>query len=225
MREKEVDTMERRFVREKTTDVKKNPAKKMAKGMSKFAFFTGLIVIAIIFVFYQHKNREDVGKNEKVATTEIEKLSTKDLETGYPETPVEVMKLYGRMNQYIYNTKGLDDKEFDTLLNQLRMFYSAPLLQQNPVEEQKELLRAEAQSFIEKKRRIANYTVDKSSSVKYKEINGQECAYIQMAYFMNEKGDYTKSFQDYVLVKENNKWKILAFKKNTDNSTTENEES
>ena len=31
---------------------------------------------------------------------------------------------------------------------------------------------------------------------------------------MNEKGNYSKSYQDYVLVNEDNKWKIFAFKKN-----------
>ena len=35
-----------------------------------------------------------------------------------------------------------------------------------------------------------------------------------MAYFLNEKGNYSKSFQDYILIRENDQWKIMAFKKN-----------
>ena len=31
---------------------------------------------------------------------------------------------------------------------------------------------------------------------------------------MSENGNYSKVFQDYILVKEENRWKILAFKKN-----------
>lgn len=193
---------------------KKSPVQKMAKNMSVFAFLMCLVVIGLIFAYYQHKKEGGIVSGENEATTEVEKLAAKDLELGYPETPVEVMKLFGRLNQCMYNT-SVDDEEFNQLLTQLRTLYSTTLLEQNTFEEQKAGLKAEIQDFSSNKRRIVNYTVDKSSSVKYRQINGQQCAYIQMAYFMSENSKYSKSFQDYVLVKEDNNWKILAFKKNT----------
>ena len=190
----------------------KNPAQRFAKNMSTFAFIMCLIVIGLIFVFYQHKDKGQSADNIAKKPTEVEKLAAKDLEVAYPGTPVEVMKLYGRINQCMYNT-NMDDEEFDQLLGQLRMLYSSTLLEQNTIEEQKNNLQAEISEFTKNKRRIVNYTVDKSSSVKYQKINGQECAYVQIAFFMSENYNYSKSFQDYVLVKENNSWKILAFKK------------
>lgn len=185
----------------------------MAKNMSTFAFLTCIIVIAVIFVIYQKKNR---GQDDAVASTptnEIERLAEKDLETGYPETPVAVMKLFGRINQCMYNTDDMKEEDFDALLNQMRVLYSTTLLDENSFEEQRKNLKEEIESFHSDKRKIVNYTVDKSSSVQYKKVDGQECAYLQMAYFMNEKGKYAKSFQNYVLVKEQDDWKILAFKK------------
>lgn len=200
--------------RKKTTGGK-NPAQKMAKNMSVFAGIVCLIVIGITFVYYQHKNsdRSEWGDN---ASSEVQKLSAKDLEVAYPETPAEVMKLYGRISQCLYNTDGLSDEEFDKLLAQLRMLYSTTLLEQNSFEEQRENLQEELKEFGSKKRKIVNCSVDKSSSVKYKEVEGKECAYIQISFFMSENGKYSKSFQDYVLVKENSDWKILAFKKDVD---------
>ena len=115
----------------------------------------------------------------------------------------------------------MSDKQFDELLTQMRLLYSNSLLSQNSFEEQREDLKAEIKAFREVKRRIVNYTVEKSSSVQYKTIENQDCAFVQMAYFMSEKGNYTKSFQDYILVKENGKWKILSFKKNVSQNAQE----
>ena len=214
--------MQRRNV--PTGNDKRTPAQKMAKNMTIFAFVTCLLVIGVIYVFYQHKNADKVESGNMPSATELQKLTEKDLEMGYPETPTEVVKFFARINQYIYNTGGLDDETFDKLLNQLRMLYSKSLLDQNTFEEQKENFIAEVQEFQKKKRKIANYTVDKESSLKYLDYDGQKCAFIQISFFMTENGNYSKVFQDYILVKEEKHWKILAFKKNV-NSNQEKSES
>ncbi|MCI9412443.1 MAG: hypothetical protein HFG36_10330 [Eubacterium sp.] len=214
--------MQRRNV--PTGNDKRTPAQKMAKNMTIFAFVTCLLVIGVIYVFYQHKNADKVESGNMPSATELQKLTEKDLEMGYPETPTEVVKFFARINQYIYNTGGLDDETFDKLLNQLRMLYSKSLLDQNTFEEQKENFIAEVQEFQKKKRKIANYTVDKESSLKYLDYDGQKCALIQISFFMTENGNYSKVFQDYILVKEEKHWKILAFKKNV-NSNQEKSES
>ncbi len=214
--------MQRRNV--PTGNNKRTPAQKMAKNMTIFAFVTCLLAIGVIYVFYQHKNADKAESGNIPSATELQKLTEKDLEMGYPETPTEVVKFFARINQYIYNTGGLDDETFDKLLNQLRMLYSKSLLDQNTFEEQKENFIAEVQEFQKKKRKIANYTVDKESSLKYLDYDGQKCAYIQVSFFMTENGNYSKVFQDYILVKEEKHWKILAFKKNV-NSNQEKSES
>ncbi len=188
----------------------KNSAQKMARSMSVFAFLACLIVIGVIIAYYQHK--KNGGIEVETASTEVERLVAKDMDMGYPGTPAEVMKLFGRINQCMYN-KELDDESFDKLLEQLRLMYSESLLEQNLFEDQRKNLKAEIEKFMSEEGKIANFTVDKGSSVKYKTINGQECAYVQLAFFLNHNNQYSKSFQNYVLVKENNQWKILAFYK------------
>ena len=214
--------MQRRNV--PTGNNKRTPAQKMAKNMTIFAFVTCLLAIGVIYVFYQHKNADKAESGNIPSATELQKLTEKDLEMGYPETPTEVVEFFARINQYIYNTGGLDDETFDKLLNQLRVLYSKSLLDQNTFEEQKENFIAEVQEFQKKKRKIANYTVDKESSLKYLDYDGQKCALIQISFFMTENGNYSKVFQDYILVKEEKHWKILAFKKNV-NSNQEKSES
>lgn len=198
------------------------PAKKMAKNITGFAFLAGLLIVVAIAFFYAHKEKQDTTTDSSTAS-EAERLIGKDLEVGYPDTPTEVLKLFGRMNQCIYNN-NMSDKQFDELVNQMRLLYSNSLLSQNPFEEQRDSLKEEIAEFRKQKRRIANYTVDKGSSVQYKTIQNQDCAYVQMAYFMKENGNYTKSFQEYILVKENKKWKILSFQKNVSKDESKTEE-
>lgn len=209
--------MERRMKRtpRRSAETEQSPAKKMAKNMTLFVFLTCLVVIVIMFLYYRHKNS---GQPEQLGGTtkaEVDRLAEKDLEVGYPDTPTELLKLLGRLNQCMYNT-DLSDEQFDALLNQLRMLYSTSLLDQNPLEEHRKNLREEIESFDNAKTSIVSYTVDKGGSVKYETVEGQECAYLQMAYFLKENGKSpksSKSFQDYVLVKENGDWKIMAFKR------------
>lgn len=214
--------MERRMPKRHVQQTQPAPAKKMAKNITGFAFFAGLLIVVAIAFFYAHKEKQDTTIDNTTAS-EAERLINKDLEVGYPDTPTEVLKLFGRMNQCIYNN-NMSDKQFDELVNQMRLLYSNSLLSQNPFEEQRDNLKDEIQEFRKQKRRIANYTVDKGSSVKYKTIQNQDCTYVQMAYFMKENGNYTKSFQEYILVKENGRWKILSFQKNVSKDESKTEE-
>lgn len=201
-------------MRRRTEGQNKTPAQKMAKNMSIFAFLTCLIVIGILMVFYQRKN-DLATSDDSEPKTESGKIAAKDLEVDYPATPTEVMKFLGRINKCLYNS-DLSEEEQGQLLEQLRGLYSQKLLEQNPPEEHKQNLVKELDEFSSKTYRIVNYTVDKSSSVKYETVEGQECAYLQVAYFVKNRKESKSatSVQDYVLVKEDNKWKILAFKSN-----------
>ena len=164
--------MERRMPKRHVQQTQPAPAKKMAKNITGFAFFAGLLIVVAIAFFYAHKEKQDTTIDNTTAS-EAERLINKDLEVGYPDTPTEVLKLFGRMNQCIYNN-NMSDKQFDELVNQMRLLYSNSLLSQNPFEEQRDNLKDEIQEFRKQKRRIANYTVDKGSSVKYKTIQNQD---------------------------------------------------
>ncbi len=196
-------------------DQGKTPAQKMAKNISVFAFVTCLIVIGILMVFYQRKNSDKSELADGEPKTESGKIVAKDMEVDYPATPTEVLKFLGRINKCLYNGEASEEEQ-EKILEQLRLMYSQKLLEQNPLEEHRANLVKELEEFSSKNYRIANCTVGKSSSVKYETVEGQECAYLQVAYFLKSRKENksAKSYQNYVLVKEEDKWKILAFKGN-----------
>jgi hypothetical protein len=185
---------------------------KKRRSIVTFSFVICLVAVAAIGGYYQVMKRQKMQSEVKAPTTELEKLIAKDLDIGYPETPTEVMKLWGRLNQCIYNSKVSDD-EFKSLALQLRKMYSTDLLDQNPEERHIQRLSEEVEKFKEDKKKIVSYSAETGSAIQYKTINGRECAYIKISYFMNTGGRaYAKTFQDFILVKQNERWKILGFK-------------
>ena len=121
--------MERRMPKRHVQQTQPAPAKKMAKNITGFAFFAGLLIVVAIAFFYAHKEKQDTTIDNTTAS-EAERLINKDLEVGYPDTPTEVLKLFGRMNQCIYNN-NMSDKQFDELVNQMRLLYSNSQIQDN----------------------------------------------------------------------------------------------
>ena len=64
--------------------------------------FVALVCLAavVLTIFYMISNGKISGSREsKSSTTEVDKLMSKDLDNGYPETPTEVLKLYWRYNK------------------------------------------------------------------------------------------------------------------------------
>ena len=196
---------------------------KKRRSIVTFSFVICLIAVAAIGGYYQIMKRQQMKSEVKTPTTELEKLIAKDLEIGYPETPTEVMKLWGRLNQCLYNT-SVTDEEFDQLFAQLRKLYSSDLLEANPEESHHDKLKAEVEQFRDDKKKIVSYTADTGSSVQYKTIKDRECAYLGISYFMNTGGrTYAKTFQDFILVRQNDRWKILGFKEGAQEPATKEE--
>lgn len=190
--------------------------KKTKKNLTAFSFVVCILIIGAMAVYYQYMKKQQQTAVQ-TPTTEIEKLIAKDFEMGYPETPTEVMKLWGRVNQCMYNSV-LSDEQFSSLLKQLRVMYSSDLLKENTEKEHSEKLREEIEEFQSKKGKIVSYSTDAGMTTRYQTINGKECAYSRLSFFANKGGGYVKIFQDYVLVRESGKWKILGFQPDQEES-------
>ena len=191
--------------------MEKDKGWKKQKNILSFVLVMALIVVGALGIYFQVMKEQQLDSAVHTPTTEVEKLIAKDLEIGYPETPTEVMKLWGRLNQCIYNST-LEEEEYNSLLKQLRVMYSTELLAQNPEESHSSKLKNEVEEFQNDKGKIVSYSAETGKSIQYKTIQHKECANIRISYFLNRNNEYAKSFQDFILVKEDGKWKILGFK-------------
>ncbi len=177
----------------------------------------GIIIAAVVCValicggFLFLKVRMDNSKEKEL--TEVQKLTSRDLEKDYPPTAREVVKLYNRIITAYYGEK-YTDQELEKMAEQALMLFDGDLAANNPKEDYLKRVRAEVENYKIRKRSIVNHKVCESRDVvflKDKE-NGDEIAYVNASYFVKENTKYDRTHHEYVLRKdENGHWKILTY--------------
>lgn len=190
--------------------MKEGKSRKNKRSLQFFIIITILVVLGVLAVYYQVMKRQQMSETIHTPTTEAEKLVAKDMKMGYPETPKEVMKLFGRINQCIYN-KSMSSDNFSSLVGQLRELYCKELKDHNKQKKMEEEIAKEKDTYKSHKRKIINYNIDEESNYVYKTINGEEVVYLNFSYFIRSDGDYNTVNWYAILVHENDKWKIREF--------------
>ena len=183
---------------------------KKKRGLLTFVVLVSLVVLGALAVYYQYMKRQQMQETVHTPTTETEKLVAKDLEMGYPETPKEVIKLFGRMNQCIYNKK-LSDDDFSSLVGQLRTLYCDDLKELNSQEKMESDIEEEKETYQSQNRKIINYNIDEEQKYQYKTIDGVQMVYLKFSYFIRADSNYNTVNWYAILVKEDDKWKIREF--------------
>lgn len=184
--------------------------KKKKRALFAFVVIICLAVLGGLVVYYQYMKKQQQKTRVNTPATEVEKLIAKDLETGYPQTPKEVIKLFCRINQSVYN-KELSDEEFSSLVEQLQALYCQELKKQNSVEKVEKELSQDADKYRKENKKIVNYTIEESDNFQYKTVQGKEMVYLKYSYFMREGSKYSTWNQSAILVREEDKWKIMGF--------------
>ena len=184
--------------------------KKKKRGLITFLILVVLVVLGVLAVYYQYMKKLQLQDTVHTPTTETEKLVAKDMDAGYPETPKEVIKLFGRINQCIYNKK-LSDDDFSTLVGKLRVLYCESLQKKNSQDKMESEISAEKKKYPPKKRKIINYSIEDENKFQYKTIDGTEMVYLKFSYFVRTDNDYNTVNWYAILVKEDGKWRIREF--------------
>ena len=83
-------------------------------------------------------------------------------------------------------------------------------------------VKEEILEYESKERTIVSYTLPSSNEVQYRTVDDRECAYVETSYFIKEKTSYQKTYQTYVVRKdEDGQWKILVFYKTEGDASDE----
>ncbi len=170
-----------------------------------------ICVAVIVGAFWAVSSRRSGSVQSDAELTEVQKVITRDLEKNYPKTPREVVKFYNRIISCFYNEEYTEDELYE-LGDQARMLMDDELLENNSRDDYFENLKADIETYREKSKTIASTSVCDSNEVNYQTIDGDECAYVNASYFIDEDKSYSRTYQTYVLRKdEDGNWKILVF--------------
>lgn len=167
-------------------------------------------------------NKNSNVSSEDVELTKVQMLITKDLTKSYPATPREVVKTYIEITTCFYNEEYTED-ELEALVDMSLLLMDEELAANNPKKDYLTDVKAEIAEFAAAERTIVSYTLPSSNDVEFRKIDGRECAYVETSYFMKESSSYSKTYQTYVVRKDDNgDWKILVFYK-TEGDTSDGE--
>ncbi len=174
---------------------------------------TAVLSIALIVGFYYYMtHRPERAAEDDVEITQLQQVLTKRLDSAYPPTPREVIKFFNRIIECAYGDEYTAE-QFDQLASQARKLMDQELLDHNPQDTYKSEWQKEISSYKEDSKIILQTKVCDTDDVRFREIGGKKCAYVQATYFMKTgKSDFSNTYQSYLLRQDKDKhWKILAY--------------
>lgn len=188
-----------------------------------------IIVFAVAIGFWRimEDKREKAQEQEFIESSnkEVNQVLKKDFDVNYPSTPKEVMKNYSRIISCVYNYDDLSEQELTALTQQMRKLFDEELLASNPLDAHLEDLKADINEYQKVNRTISNYVIDKDSTIVEKKVKDRVCASVNVSYLLHEGKGYTKTYEQFLLRKDNkNHWKILGWKLNQEDNSSKEEE-
>ena len=183
------------------------------------AFAAILVIAALILAgyFMMNKQAEKKAEDSVLPTTEVGKLLAKDLETKYPETPTEVVKLYLRINRCMYN-EDTSDKDMEAVLKQLRNLYDNELLQdeKNTYENMLKKLKDDKKKRVDAGQTFLPSVVQKNNALEIVKMDGKDSTAVMTATTIKGKEETTKVYERFVCRRgDDGKWKILGWQQVT----------
>jgi transcription-repair coupling factor (superfamily II helicase) len=179
------------------------------RTLTTIVVMTIFAIIILLFYFYWSNRTAPLEEASVENLTEVEKLLNKDLELYYPETPREVVKLFGSMTKTLYDSPK--DEEVEALAKKIRELYDTEFNEKNPEEIYLQNLYTDIAAWKEKERRITNFLLVNEDIEQEKEIGGVNYAVNYISYTIQENTKFTETWR--ILLRQNDKanWKILGW--------------
>ena len=166
-----------------------------------------IFFIVIFLVFFDSLSDRAGRRRTKETATEIELLMNYDLYGNYPNTPRDVAKLHNRYFEVLYG-KGVTDDELVVMNQKIRGLYSSELLMYNDENTNLNKLKDNVEAVKEAGYEFRSYELPEASQVEYYTQNDVEMATLEVKIVFNVKSGMEYMYIKYVMVKENNQWKI-----------------
>lgn len=179
--------------------------------------FRGIILVVLVIALglsaytYILNNNTSTPAETDSAVSEVGKLASRDLETDYPNTPRKVVEYYSQITKCFYEEE-LSEETLKKLVQQTRLLYDEELLAQNPEEDAWKNIKDYIKEYKKESRKITEYIIEDSKDIQYYTKDENSYAIITVLYFTRDKSGTFKTYEDYLLRKnENGEWKILGW--------------
>lgn len=178
-----------------------------------------IAVLATLCFFMLHGcgGDSDQIEEESVVLTNAQIIANTDLEANYPANERDVVSMYGRIMQVLYN-ETYEEKELEALAAQLQLLYDNELLLNQPnyvLQLKQEINQKKNDGFL-----IQNYVVPGKNDVTFFTQDGRECAGMDVQFSVRNAARMEATFYVFILRKDETtgRWKIFGWQPKEDQS-------
>ena len=169
-----------------------------------------IFFVVIILVYFNSLSNDSSKKRTEKVKTELEQLSTYDMVNDYPKTARDVVKMHCRFFKMFYG-ETLTDDELYTMNQQIRYLYSEALVDFNDETTNLTNLKKSIEKMKNEEYTYKSYVLPEASQIQYYTQNGVEMASMEVRVTVDMEDSIGYVYVQYVLVKENDQWKIQAW--------------
>lgn len=171
-------------------------------------FMAALLVGSFIYL----SNRERQTQDENVKVSAVDEVLLVNLDTDYPVTPKEVVKMYSEITRCFYGEEYTQDQLLK-LAEQSRKLFDDELRANQTDEQYIANLNTVIQTYKEENRMISSYSVGSSANVEYYDYENADWAKLNCIYTVRTGSKLEYSKEAYLLRKDDKgHWKIFGWK-------------
>ncbi len=148
---------------------------KRANNIKTIVVVIFLVVLVLGYFYYLSNIKEKNTTETDDKITKVQEVILKDLDTRYPPTPKEVVKLYGQITQCLHN-ETYTDEELVAMAKQMQRLFDDEFAANNPLDKYVADLKFDIQSMKDRTYTISSYATSASTDVDYFTDDGFEWA-------------------------------------------------
>ena len=182
----------------------------MKKYGKMITLVTTIAVLCVAYFFYISRREPTLDSTQKAVTNQkLSNLITMDIDSDYPESPKEVVKLYARIATAYYKSE-LTDEQIEQLGSQARKLFDSELKGTQTDSEFYKALKQDIEDYRTNKRYISDVNIEDSALVNYKTFQGRKYASLYATFSLRENDKLTLSKTKFMLRQDSDgRWKIL----------------
>lgn len=171
-----------------------------------------VLALFVLGAFVMLSNRtEQIAEAQPLKITAVQELLLKNLDTAYPASPKEVVKLYSEITRCYYGEKYTEE-ELNELANMSLKLFDRDLVANQTTDQYFNSLRADIQAYHDANKVISSFSVASSTDVDYYNYLDDEWAQLYCMYSIRVGTNITPVKEKYLLRKdEKGHWKIYGW--------------
>ena len=174
------------------------------------SIIVAIFLVSLVLFYFNYLNNSSKDRKQDNQKTEVEELCEYDMQGDYPKTARDVLKLHNRYFKVFYS-ESLDDEELTAMNRKIRNLYSSELLSYNTENGMLVALKKDIESMDNNNSKYKSFELPEASQIKYYTRDNAEMATAEVRISVSVDGDVGNLYIQYVLIKEDNQWKILGW--------------